>query len=105
MLKCEIVFDRNKILFEKLYTPEKIQYYTDNLFLAYGLKKTTNGFFIGSNDDTVKFMGAILSLKRMDWFVSYVDKWIWYENDNDGDYGEFYTEDLKAQLLCKPKPV
>ena len=97
MLKCEVQFDNEKIIRDDIYTPESVRKATDEMFVdEFDLVKGENGFYYqkGSDEDYVHFMSAILSLKRLDWFMKYASKWLWFENDQDGDYGDFYVEDL-----------
>lgn len=94
MLKCEIIFDTDKILKEGEYTPDSIQKATDELFEDYDLVKGENGFYLekGTDSDYVNFMGVIISLKHQNWFLDNLKKWVLYVDEDDT--GDYYTEDL-----------
>ncbi len=97
MLKCEVQFDNEKIIRDDIYTPESVRQATDEMFVdKFDLVKGENGFYLekGNDNDFVHFWSAILSLKRLDWFMDYVSRWIWYNSDNSDDPLDFSEEDL-----------
>ena len=89
MMKCEILFDRDKITREGEYTPEAIETATDEVFSELDLVKGENGFYYGkgSEKDFVNFMSSLISLSRQEWFFKYVKKYLWY-NPSDTDTPE-----------------
>lgn len=96
MLKCEVHLDDEKILADGVYTPEEVHNAVDNAFEMFDLVKGENGFYLekGNENDFAHFGSVILSLSRTDWFMDYVDKWIWYNSDDSADPENFRTEDV-----------
>lgn len=103
MMKCEILFDKDKIIREGEYTLEAIQTATDELFADFDLVKGDNGFYCekGTDNDYVNFMGVIISLKHQEWFLNNLKKWVLYVDEDDT--GEFYTEDLAERYAVLKK--
>lgn len=94
MIKCEILFDKDKILRDGEYSLDSIQKATDHVFAARYIEKDSNGLYVtsGADEDYVSFMSIIISLKRQQWFLNNLSKWLLYVDEDDT--GEFYTEDL-----------
>lgn len=100
MLKLEMRLDEKKIISVGQYKPERILKGLDNAFLKYGFKKAvlTDGTicYAGNNhpDDYAHFGGLITALKHKEWFLPYVDKWLWYNSDGQLDDRCYRVEDL-----------
>ncbi len=94
MIKCEILFDSEKITREDEYTVESIQKATDDVFAAHHIGKDVDGLYTtsGADEDYVSFMSIIISLKRQQWFLNNLSRWTLYVDEDDT--GDFYTEDL-----------
>ena len=103
MIKCEILFDEDKIIRDGEYTLESIQKATDDVFSTYHIKKDVDGLYVtsGADEDYVSFMGIIISLKRQQWFLDNISKWMLYVDEDDT--GEFYTEDLIERYVIMRK--
>lgn len=103
MIKCEILFDKDKIVQENEYTLESIQKATDDVFLAYNINKDADGLYVtnGADEDYVSFMSIIISLKRQQWFLENISKWTLYVDEDDT--GDFYTEDLIERYVLMRK--
>ena len=79
---------------------ESIEARLDKGFLKYGLikdvyldgticYKSTN-----SKKDYAIFGMLIYSLHDKNWFIPYVEKWLWYNSDNSEDENDYNVEDL-----------
>lgn len=57
MIKCEILFDEDKIIRDGEYTLESIQKATDDVFSTYHIKKDVDGLYVtsGADEDYVSF--------------------------------------------------
>lgn len=91
MLKCEVVFNNEKIIRENIYTPEKIQKATDEIFSDFGLVKGKNGFYLeaGNERDFMNFSNVLDFLETQQWFIRYIKSMRMYENMEEEDTGEF----------------
>lgn len=96
MLKCEVHLDDEKILADGVYTPEEVHNAVDNAFEMFDLVKGENGFYLekGNENDFAHFGSVILSLSRTDWFMDYVDKWLFYDSDESDDPEDYDIEDI-----------
>ncbi|MEG2814018.1 MAG: hypothetical protein RSA79_05390 [Oscillospiraceae bacterium] len=94
MLKVEIVMDEEKILAEGKYSLEDIYFTIDKAYAQKNLKKTDKGIYVGSGKDFCSFWNIILGLKKQDWFMSNVKKWLWYNSDDSDDENDFAIDDL-----------
>ena len=66
--------------------------YLDNLFESLNIEKTSQGFFEGQgmSQDFGHFGGAIMILKQENWFMPFVDKWLWYTDTGVEDLAAYY---------------
>ena len=79
---------------------ESIEARLDKGFLKYGLIKEV--YFDGticyksnnSKKDYAIFGMLIYSLHDKSWFIPYVEKWLWYNSDDNADADDFNIEDL-----------
>ncbi len=72
----------------------------DKGFLKYGLDKEVykDGTICykstNSKKDYAVFGMLIYSLHNKSWFIPYVEKWLWYNSDNNEDVNDYNIEDL-----------
>lgn len=91
MMKVEIVLDEDKIRAEGEYEVEEIKRCVCNPFEQKGLRKveTTDGSIVycdkDRDNDYAWLWGANLTLVDEDWFVRYVKKWIWEDEEGQED--------------------
>ena len=94
MLKLEIKIN------EKTTNRVAIEERLDKGFLKYGLaKEVYNDGTIcyksnNSKRDYAVFGMLIYSLHNKDWFIPYIEKWLWYNNDGCDSEVEYNVEDL-----------
>ena len=100
VLKCEVVFDIDKIKQVGEYTPDRVQKATDNAFEDYNLIKGENGFYYesGTERDFMNFSGVIDCLKSQKWFMKYIKVWKLYENMEDEDIGDYEINDILKDM-------
>lgn len=92
MIQMEISLDENKIEQEGIYEPAEIKKQIDSLFEAYHLAKVSEGVYVGTGnkDDFAHFGSTILHLKKQDWFILYVNKWMWNIDGTVEDIADHY---------------
>ena len=72
----------------------------DKGFLKYGLDKDVykDGTICykstNSKKDYAVFGMLIYSLHNKSWFIPYVEKWLWYNSDDNEDVNDYNIEDL-----------
>lgn len=95
MFKIEIIMDEEKIKKQSNYDIKDIYNAIDDVFKRYDLVKAEKGFYLpkGTKNDFANFWSAIFSLKKQQWFLPFVQKWIWYECLDDKPQ-QYDTEDL-----------
>jgi hypothetical protein len=88
MFKVSVLLDNDKILKEGKYNLKDIYYtvektYTDNGFIRdYDLPDGSMMFYgVKGWNDNRGMMSASYFLRKQDWFMRYVEKWIGYENE------------------------
>jgi hypothetical protein len=74
------------------YTVESVCKCVDDTFADYGLKKVGEDTYtgVGTRHDFAHLWSAILSLAESEWFMEYVDTFLWYENDDVEDLAAHY---------------
>ena len=102
MFKMEIALDEQKILQDGKYAPEDISKSIDKLFSSLRIEKQGDGLYSGgAGGDFAGYGNAILFLKEKTWFMSYVDKWLWYNSKGSNHVEDFQVEDLAAHYKSK----
>lgn len=83
MLKMVIEFDEEKIKEEGKYDVQKMYAHLDENFVKSGLKVVAQGGYTdsGNEEDLNEFMALATVLSDVEWFIKYVKKWDWYEED------------------------
>ncbi len=94
MFKMEIALDTQKIEREGKYDPAELSRCIDSLFQSKHIQKQGEGVFVGG--DYAKHGAIILYLKKQPWFMSYVDKWLWYNSKGSDRAEDFEVEDVAA---------
>lgn len=100
MLKLEIKFDEAKIATEGQYKVESLYKTLINLFdkydIVYEIEADGTYAFLGTgkSSDYGYFGQLITALKKQNWFLSNVSKWIWYNSDDGADEDDFAVEDV-----------
>lgn len=100
MLKTEIKLNENRIIADGKYEPERIFRSVDNAFFRFGFRKEVlddgSVCYLGNGNprDYGAFGATITSLKNQEWFMPYVDKWLWCNSDRGKTEDDFYVEDV-----------
>lgn len=100
LIKVEMKLNKERILDDGEYTPERIMKGVDNAFAKHGFRKEIleDGTicFWGNrqSDDFAKFGGLVVALHKTEWFMPYVDKWLWYNSDGQLDEKCYRIEDI-----------
>ena len=68
--------------------------YLDNLFESLNIIKTGQGIFEGKGtpQDFGNFGGSVLILKRQNWFIPFVNKWLLHTDTGIEDLAEYYRD-------------
>jgi len=79
MFKMQIVLDEQKMT-ENGYSSPDIYNRLDRIFESLNINKTSKGVFEGKGTphDFGNFGGAIIILKRQNWFMPLVNTWLWH---------------------------
>lgn len=100
MIKIEFRLDEERIIQEGKYEPEKIFSSIDRAFSKYNFPKeiSEDGTICysgtGSRDDFGNLGSLVISLHKTEWFMEYVDKWLWYNSDRGNAEDDFSVEDI-----------
>jgi len=81
-MKMIIGFDKEKAKSDSIAI-EQLYGLLDKRFTNRNLRVFDKGVYIdnGKEDDLFSFMVLASALAGIEWFVKYIDKWIWYEDD------------------------
>lgn len=100
MLKTEIKLNETRIIEDGKYKLESILKSLDHAFAKFNLPKTV------LEDGTIRYTGTgnprdygafghlIMTLQEQEWFIPYVDSWIWFNSDDGRDENDFSMEDV-----------
>ena len=89
----KIVFDEEKVRRDGKYDIEKMYASIDKAFDGWGIPKIDRGVYQtkGLNSDYTNFMSFCMGMRRVSWFMEYIDKWIWEKGNS--------FEDVKRETL------
>ena len=111
MLKLEMKLNNDQILHESKYQLEDILRTVDNVFSKYRFRKeilpdgTICYYGNGLSKDYGTFGRLITNLKEKEWFLPYLDKWLWYNSDDSDNENEFVIEDILYHYTKKESAV
>lgn len=100
MLKLEYRLNNGQIMKDAKYQPDSIIGAVDKAFSKYDFKRETlqDGTICyygnGQPSDYGVFGRLITTLKSKDWFLPYLDKWLWYNSDDGDNENDFTVEDV-----------
>lgn len=100
MLKLEIKLNESLVKQEAKYSLSSIYQTLDKLFLDCDFNKTNlpDGTICyagkGKKYDYGNFGHLIITLKTKEWFMPYLEKWLWYNSDDGADENDYAIEDV-----------
>ena len=100
MLKLEMKLNDNRILQAAKYQPDSIHNAVDKAFSKYQFKRevlsdgTICYYSNGRSKDYGAFGRLITTLKDKEWFLPYLDKWLWYNSDDSDNENDYVVEDI-----------
>ena len=100
MLKVEIKLNESLVKQEAKYQLQNIYKTLDKMFNEFNLRKSilTDGTICyrgtGNRNDYGAFGLIITTLKTKEWFVPYLEKWLWYNSDDGVDENDYAIEDI-----------
>lgn len=100
MLKLEMKLNNNRIQQAAKYQPEAVLGAVDKAFSKYQFRRevladgTICYYGNGMAKDYGTFGRLITTLKDKDWFMPYLDKWLWYNSDDCENENDFVVEDI-----------
>ncbi|MBQ9763111.1 MAG: hypothetical protein IJV92_02000 [Phascolarctobacterium sp.] len=100
MLKLEIRLNEDLIKQEAKYTAISIYQALDKIFLKHDFHKTNlpDGTVCysgtGKKQDYGVFGYLITTLKDKQWFMAYLEKWLWYNSDDGVNEDDYIVEDV-----------
>ena len=100
MLKLEIKINESLVEQEAKYSLNNIYQTLDKLFLDCDFNKTNlpDGTICysgkGKKYDYGNFGHLIITLKTKEWFLPYLEKWLWYNSDEGANENDYAIEDV-----------
>lgn len=100
MIKLEMRLNDSMIVADAKHTPAEVYGAIDKVFSKYRFKKdmlpdgTLSYSGNGAASDFGAFANLVLFLKKKDWFMPYLDKWLWYNSDDGANESDFAVEDI-----------
>ena len=100
MIKLEMKLNDNRIKSDAKHTPQEIYSAIDKVFSKYSFKKaqladgTLSYSGTGVPTDFGAFANLVIFLKKKDWFMPYLDKWLWFNSDDGVSEDDFVVEDI-----------
>ncbi len=100
MLKLEIKLNEDLVEREAKHSVQNIYQTLDKMFGKYDFCKSI------SDDGTICFRGngkkqdygafglLITTLKNKEWFMPYLEKWLWYNSDDGVNENDYAVEDV-----------
>ena len=107
MIKLEMKLNDSLIQANASHTPAEIYDAIDKVFAKYNFKKTSSPdgtvsySGTGAASDYGAFANLILFLKKKDWFMPYLEKWLWYNSDDGKTEDDFAVEDILLHYANK----
>ena len=92
-MKMKIVFDEEKVRREGKYNVDEMQDSIDMSFADLEIPKIDRGVYQaqGKSKDFSHFLGICMGLRKVEWFMKYIDTWIWEKNNS--------FEDVKKEII------
>ena len=104
MIKVEVRMNTDLIKSVGEYEPDMILKSVDAAYMQYAAKKelyedgTVCYWGKGDRYDFGSFGSLTMRFRKTDWFIKYVDKWYWYNNDCMPYEDWFCQEDILEEL-------
>ena len=98
-MKMKIKVDEEKVEKYSEYTINEMYKRIDNIAKRANItKKDKDGFYIGNNNaqDYSNFGKIIICLNDSEWFIPYIDEWLWYVDNIIEDIAEYYKRRSEA---------
>jgi len=98
-MKMKIKVDEEKVEKYSEYTINEMYKRIDNIAKRANItKKDKDGFYIGNNNaqDYSNFGKIIICLNDSEWFIPYIDEWLWYVDNTIEDIAEYYKRRSEA---------
>lgn len=100
MIRFEIKLNEELIREKGIYTPAEIYDAIDKVFAKCSFEKSVlqNGSIsfsgTGAASDYGAFANLVLFLKDKEWFMPYLERWLWYNSDGGRTEDDFAVEDI-----------
>lgn len=98
-MKMRIKIDEEKVEKYSEYTINEMYKRIDSIVKRANItKKDKDGFYIGNNNaqDYSNFGKIIIGLNDSEWFIPYIDEWLWYVDNTIEDIAEYYKRRSEA---------
>lgn len=98
-MKMKIKVDEEKVEKYSEYNINEMYKRIDNIAKKANItKKDKDGFYIGNNNaqDYSNFGKIIICLNDSEWFIPYIDEWLWYVDNTIEDIAEYYKRRSEA---------
>ena len=99
MMKMKITIDEERVNLYSEYSVDEIYDKIDSIARSASItKKDKDGFYLG-NDNSQDFANLgkiIIVLNDSQWFIPYIDEWLWYVDNTIEDIAEYYKRRSEA---------
>ena len=99
MMKMKIKIDEGKAILYSEYSVDEIYDKIDSIARSANItKKDKDGFYLGNDneEDFANFGKIIIALNDSDWFIPFIDEWLWYVDNTIEDIAEYYKTRSEA---------
>ena len=107
MMKMKIKIDEGKANLYSEYSVDEIYDKIEDIARSANItEKDSDGFYLGNDNDEdfANFGKIIIALNDSQWFIPYIDEWLWYVDNTIEDIAEYYkTRSEAVQNITEKK--
>ncbi len=99
MMKMKITIDEERVNLYSEYSVDEIYDKIEDIARSANItKKDKDGFYLGNDNsqDFANFGKIIIVLNDSQWFIPYIDEWLWYVDNTIEDIAEYYKRRSEA---------
>ena len=99
MMKMKIKIDKEKVNLYSEYNVDQMYNMIEDITKSANItKKDKDGFYLGNDneEDFANFGKIIIALNDSDWFIPFIDEWLWYVDNTIEDIAECYKTRSEA---------
>ena len=99
MMKMKITIDEERVNLYSEYSVDEIYDKIEDIARSANItQKDKDGFYLGNDNsqDFANFGKIIIVLNDSQWFIPYIDEWLWYVDNTIEDIAEYYKRRSEA---------